>query len=317
MYHHIAEVDLDPWSVCVTPSNFAQHLEVLQKHYYPMELKQLAQAHREGNIPHRAVAVTFDDGYADNLHHAKPLLQQYNIPATVFVTTGHIGKEREFWWDELERILLQPSKLPQQLRLVINGKTHQWELGKASNYSQEDYQRDLSQNPFKAKSGSRLFFYYSISQLLKPLPQSEQLKALDEIRTWANIEPGTRPTHRSLLPEEVCELDQGEIVEIGAHTVTHPYLSAHSADFQQDEIQRSKDHLEKLLNHPITSFAYPHGNYTPQTVKLIQQIGFSYACTTIEDSLWQKNDCFQFPRVQVKNWNGAEFARRLLMRLYR
>ncbi|MEH1965218.1 polysaccharide deacetylase family protein [Nostoc sp.] len=309
MYHRVAEVDLDPWSLCVTPQHFAEHLEVLQKYAYPISLQQLAQAHRHGNIPHRAVAITFDDGYADNLHHAKPLLERYGIPATVFISTGYIGKQREFWWDELEWLLLQPQKLPEKFSLKIKTTTHHWELGTAADCSEDDYDRD--RHPWEAKPGSRLFFYYSLWQLLQSLPESDRLKALDEISAWAMVEPIARKTHCSLLPEELLALEQGELVEIGAHTVTHPFLSAHSLAFQRHEIQQSKADLEKILNRPVTSFAYPHGDYTTETVNLISEVGFACACSCIQDIVWRESDCFQLPRFGVENWNGEEFAKQL------
>src|SRR5438874_1513544 len=99
MYHSVAKVDSDPWALRVMPGHFAEHLEVLQKYGHPIRLQQLAQAHRKGNIPDRSLVITFDDGYADNLHNAKPLLERYDIPATVFLTTGLIGCDHEFWWD--------------------------------------------------------------------------------------------------------------------------------------------------------------------------------------------------------------------------
>ena len=58
-----------------------------------MPLQQLAQGLQDGNLPHRSIVVTFDDGYAANLHNAKPLLERYDIPATVFLTTGCIGQQ--------------------------------------------------------------------------------------------------------------------------------------------------------------------------------------------------------------------------------
>jgi peptidoglycan/xylan/chitin deacetylase (PgdA/CDA1 family) len=308
MYHRIAEVDSDPWSLCVTQQNFAEHLEVLQKYFQPKRLQQLAQAHRNGNIAHRSVVITFDDGYADNLYHAKPLLEQYNIPATVFITTGCLGREREFWWDELEWLLLQPGSLPGKLSLNLKGGSQQWELGEAVYYSETDYQRDRQVKAWESQSSSRLFFYYSVWQQLQPLPQKEQLKALEHILTWSDAEPASRSHYRSLLPEEVCVLGQGELVEIGAHTVTHPFLSAHSIGFQQEEIQHSKAYLEELLNYPVTSFSYPFGNYTAQTVRLIQEAGFTCSCSTRSNTVWQGSDCFQFPRFQVENWNGEEFV---------
>jgi peptidoglycan/xylan/chitin deacetylase (PgdA/CDA1 family) len=132
MYHAVAEGCTDPWSLCVSPQRFARQLEVLRKHAQPTRLQQLVAAFHGGEISRRAVIVTFDDGYADNLFSAKPLLESFDIPATVFLTAGYIGDSREFWWDELDKLLLQPGTIPKILRLSVNGIPHQWELGEAA-----------------------------------------------------------------------------------------------------------------------------------------------------------------------------------------
>ena len=75
LYHGIAEVGSDPWSLFVTPQHFAEHLEVLRKHARPMRLRRLAQAFGNVSLASRSVVVTFDDGYANNLHNARPLLE--------------------------------------------------------------------------------------------------------------------------------------------------------------------------------------------------------------------------------------------------
>lgn len=312
MYHRVAEVNIDPWALCVTPQHFAEHLEVLQKYAHPISLQQLAQAHQNGNIPHRAVAITFDDGYADNLHHAKPLLERYDIPATVFVSTGYIGNEREFWWDELERLLLQPGKLPEQLSLDIKGSLRQWDLGRAANYTEQDYQIDRHSKAWEAKPGSRMFFYYSIWQQLRPLLAAERRQILDRILVWANADPTTRQDYRSLSPEELSLLGRGKLVEIGAHTVTHPFLSSRSIELQRDEIQGSKAELERILHRPVTSFSYPFGDRTRETVEITQNIGFDCACTTTKDIVWRQSNSFELPRCGVENWNETEFAQQLL-----
>ena len=89
-----------------------------------MGLSRLAQELGEGTLKPGAVAVTFADGYANNLYEAKPLLEHHEVPATVFVTSDMVGHDREFWWDKLEAMLLAPRKLPQTLRLEIEGETH-------------------------------------------------------------------------------------------------------------------------------------------------------------------------------------------------
>jgi peptidoglycan/xylan/chitin deacetylase (PgdA/CDA1 family) len=312
MYHRVAEVDLDPWSLCVTPRHFTEHLEVLQNYYQPVTLKKLAQAKHSGTIPYRAVGVTFDDGYADNLHNAKPLLEQYRIPATFFVTTGHVGKEREFWWDELQEILLQPGRLPDTLSLLIDGSTQTWELGTAVEYSEEDRKCDRTQLAWQAQPGSRLFFYYSVWKVLRSLPNEKRDRVIEQIQSWARAKPAMRSQYRLMSSEEVRTLGEGELVEVGAHTVTHPFLSAHATALQKAEIEQSKADLEALLQRPVTTFAYPYGDYAPETVKLAREAGFVCACSTVEDTVWWRKDRFLLPRFQVHNWNGQEFAQQLL-----
>lgn len=309
VYHRVAEVGSDPWSLCVTPRHFAEHLEVLQKYCRSISLGQLVQTHRAGNIPCRAVAVTFDDGYADNLYNARPLLERYDIPAMVFVTTGYLGHEREFWWDELDRLLLQPGTLPERLSLSVNGSTFQWELGEGAFYSEYDYRRNRDRKALEGSPGSRHFLYYSVWQRLQPLPEAKRRKVLAELVAWAGAESVGRLTHRSLSLEEVVTLAQEELVEVGSHTVTHPVLSALPAASQRDEIQQSKAHLEDVLNRPVTSLAYPHGDYTGETVALVREAGFTCACSSVADIVWRSTDCFQLPRFNVKDWDGEEFTK--------
>ncbi|MBD2358445.1 polysaccharide deacetylase family protein [Tolypothrix sp. FACHB-123] len=312
MYHRVAEVDLDPWGLCVTPHHFAEQLEVVQKYAYPLSLKQFVQAYQNGKIPNRAVVITFDDGYADNLHNAKPLLEEYNTPATVFVSTGYIGQEREFWWDELERLLLKPGKLPEKLSLTINGSVHQWELGTAADYSLEKYQRDRTCKAWEAAPGSRMHFYYTIWEVLRPLSDSQRLKALKDILTWSHAQPTARQTYRPLFLEEVSTLADGKLVEIGAHTVTHPFLSAQSKELQRYEIEHSKTYLEKILNRSVTSVSYPFGDRTTETIELARCAGFDCACSTAQGLVWYKSNRFDLPRFAVENWNGEEFVKQLL-----
>src|SRR5438552_1883786 len=102
LYHRIADWETDPQLLCVTPKHFTEHLEILKELGPIVSFSQL-------NHTDRASIITFDDGYADNLHNAKPILQCQDVPATVFIATGQVGQTTEFWWDELERLLLQPD----------------------------------------------------------------------------------------------------------------------------------------------------------------------------------------------------------------
>ena len=312
LYHRVTEVGSDPWSLCVSPHHFAEHLEVLRKHGSIIPLRQMRQDLADGNLPRQALAVTFDDGYADNLRNAKPMLDRFDVPATVFVTTGYLGSEREFWWDELERLLLEPGTLPEKLYLSVNGSTYQWEIGEAAYYSEETY-RCLRRWHIEQQDDPtvRHYLYRTLWQLLYPMRDDERRKLLDDLLAWGNAKRTGRPTHRALSQDEVVNLVQGGLVEVGAHTVTHPSLSALPMALQQSEIQESKKYLEEIIGRPVRSFAYPHGDYTADTVSIVRETGFSCACSADAGIIDQRTGHFQLPRVQVLDWDGEEFARQL------
>src|SRR5689334_19132029 len=91
MYHRIGEPGEDPWALAVSPRHFSEHPQVLGHRRELVPLHDLASRVVEGKAVDRLAALTFDDGYADNLYEAKPRLQENRMPATVFVTTHPSG----------------------------------------------------------------------------------------------------------------------------------------------------------------------------------------------------------------------------------
>ena len=314
LYHRVSQLPTDPQLLCVTPGHFAEHLEILRKEYNPVGLRELSQAYQQEKLRRRAVVVTFDDGYYDNLINAKPLLERYSTPATLFVATGYSEREGEFWSDELERLRLQPGNLPDTLSLTITGKRHQWNLGDATSYSEEEYERYRTWNVRKRNLGPRQAFYNALHPLIRSLAHEEQREVLDALSAWAGIKPIVRLTHRTLSTDELLCMAKGRLVEIGAHTVTHPVLSSLPPGMQETEIQGSKARLEEILGRSVTSFAYPYGlrsDYSPETVAIVKQAGFDCASSSEEDNVWRGSDRFQLPRRIVFDWDGEQFARKL------
>lgn len=324
LYHRVAEVPSDPFKLCVSPRHFAEQLEVLRQQNLkqqsqPIHLQNLAQTVRDGKSLDRSISITFDDGYADNLHHAKPLLEQFEIPATVFVATGNIENQREFWWDELERLLLQPGRLPKILSLTVGERTYSWDLGEAAEYGVADYERDRTWTwyvPEDADPSPRQRVFRSLYQFLQPLLPIDRQRLMDELLAQAGVATTGRDTHRSLSPTEVQILAAGGAIEVGAHTVTHPKLSALSAAEQRQEIEQSKSRLEAILERSVTSFAYPHGDYTKVTAELVAGAGFACACSTRVNRVRRQTNCFQIPRMEVGDWDGDTFAKQLARWFY-
>jgi len=309
IYHRVTELPNDPFLLAVRPENFAGQMQLIRECYYPVRLHDLVSALRDRKIPNRSVVVTFDDGYADNLHQARTLLEHYQVPATVFVTGSAVGSSREFWWDELDRLLLQPGKLPPKLHLHFAGCEVDWDLGEASTYTSDDLRRDQDWHIEKEEDPTpRHRLFRRLYERLHSLPDGERQKVLDDLLAWTRAEPGGRLTHRTLAPDEVILLDKSDFIEIGAHTMNHPNLAALPPVEQREEIQHSKDHLEAILNHPVTSFAFPYGSNTPKTIAILNDVGFESACATHSDPVWPTTSRFQLPRLVVRDWDQQTFA---------
>jgi peptidoglycan/xylan/chitin deacetylase (PgdA/CDA1 family) len=311
-YHGVMDAVSDPWRLHLPPTRFAEQLEIIKRHASVLRLSELVHGLKAGKLPRRSIVLTFDDGYANNLTHAKPLLAKYAVPATVFVTTGYLDDQREFWSDELERLLLTPGRLPAQLRIRINGHSPEWDLRETAEYKPDDYARYRTWNAWQAETPTvRHTVYRELYQEMQLLPLSEQRRVLAELQEQVELTATPRPLHRFLTPEEVSALAQDGLIEIGSHTVSHPLLPGLSPAEQEREIRTSKRVLEEITAQPVSSFAYPYGRYTEDTVNLVRASGFLSACAAEGTVTQAKTDLFQLPRCPVQDWDGTQFERLL------
>lgn len=312
LYHRVGEFDQDPLQLAVSRTHFEEHLQVLSKIYRPSSLQELTVSLKSRRVPQFGAVVTFDDGAADNLHNAKPLLERYNIPATVFVATEYCHGLREFWWDELERLFLVSADLPERLSLSLNGISREWNLRSTKPFVAAEH-RDWNVLA-KASPTSRHAVYQDVSAVLRELPVAERFDQIAKLQKWAGLESKPRKTHRALTHDEIRQLAEGGLIEVGAHTVNHPALSTLSPPDQITEIIESKRELESILNRPVTSFAYPYGtkdDYTRESVDAVRQAGFTCACSNYTGVVQPRTDLFELPRFVVRDWDGNEFEQRL------
>src|SRR5262249_33081843 len=120
-YHQVTARTLDFHRLAVSPADFRAQMAWLQRHCRVMPLAELAESVRTRTIPPDAVAVTFDDGYADNLEVASPILMEIGLPATFFVLYPPADGAAAFWWDTVEGILLGDRPIPPVLEIERNG----------------------------------------------------------------------------------------------------------------------------------------------------------------------------------------------------
>ena len=309
MYHRIAQDDLDPWHLCVSPNNFAAQMELLRRERRPMRLDDLTSELEQGRCPRGAVVVTFDDGYRDNLLAALPVLEAFDVPATVFCTAGVVGGEQAFWWDQLAGLLLGPDLLPPALALDVGGDHKRIELHAAERYAAADRAADRRRRDDEAPASARLGFYREVWGWLRPLAECDRTVALDQIARWSSAAGADVP--RPLSREQARALAASPLIEIGAHSVTHAALSTLAPSAQRSEIGHSKAQLEALVARPVVSFAYPFGDQGADTAALVREAGFRSSCTTEAGAVRPGTDPFQLPRMAVGDWDADTLARTL------
>jgi len=293
VYHTIADAERDPFGITVAPADFDGQMGVLARRFNVLSLEQLGAGLQRGRLPDRAVVVTFDDGYANNLTAALPSLTAHGVPASLFVATGYIDQGREFWWDEIERLTADNADGDRApvLELEVSGSS---------------LRADMSDGIAAARE---------ISLWLQGRPAGGVEDGLEQLRRWAGNSAGQPPreTHRPMTLEELRELAGSGQFEIGAHTRHHFRLGAQTEDVQRDEIAGSRDDLKAWLGAAPTVFAYPFGNpsgdYTPGTVAVVEQLGFELALSGWPGLTERSTSRYELPRWFVTTREPTEFER--------
>ena len=262
-YHRVADEAPDPFGMCVRPELFEKHLAAIRRYARPIRLSELVANGENGKPLSGCVAVTFDDGYADVLSAAKPALERYEVPATVFVATGFIGGR--FWWDELA--------------------AHDTPV------SRKEYRR------LRSLSGAEL--REALNTRLASISERG-----DDAR---GSKSGEAP--RALREDEIGTLVSGGLVEIGAHTVSHPLLTGLPSGRQREEIEGSRATLERLTAQRITTFAYPFGDYDSAVVGRVREAGYECACTSRSDVVRRDSPAHELPRMWPSHRGSQDFIR--------
>lgn len=314
LYHRVGDPAVDPWGLNVTPQRFATHVQFLRQCMSPVSLSAFYEDTAVHLPNKRAVAVTFDDGYVSSLENTHEALEKFEVPATCFVPTGWVGSDTEFWWDELERIVLGPQGLPDLLEVVIGDEALSWR-DRRSPASRGFAHADRSWRAWHGRHPSaRHELYARLWELCLPLDPQTRENAIKLLRDWAACGSVARGSHRVATAAEVRTFAGGSLFAFGAHTVTHPLLAGLSESAQRQEIAGSRLSLEDVLGRSVTAFAYPfgkRGDYSEQTVALVRASGYTCACANFPGLVTRGTDVYQLPRLFVEDWDADELSRRI------
>ena len=299
MYHRVASPAADPWNICVSPENFAGHMRALAQLADVVPLQELPTSLRKGRRSRPVAAVTFDDGYLDNLLAAKPVLDSLDIPATVFVPTGWIGDSRPMWWDRLSHALLTPETLPASLALSVHGQDFAWQ------------QPEVSRKDGIGRR-ARMRLHREVWSRMRTLPDDESRQAVvDALVATLNTDETAVAGARPLTRDELRALAAGGRFQVGSHSVNHPTLPSLSGEAKAWEIEESARQFEEILGARPAIFAYPYGDLDDESVGLVREAGYALACSIREDLIWEGDDPYRLPRIAAGNWSAGEFHKRL------
>ncbi len=245
---------------------FREQIEAIARHYDPISLDDLLSFVREGkSVPTRAVVVTFDDGYADNLEVAVPILNQVGVPATFYITVDCVETARPPW----------PSRLRYPF---FTTKERTWrDEGKLWALDDDD---------------SRSRAYLKACDDCAKLTGAAQDEFVDRIERELNAAiPGSTET-KMLTWDQVRALrKKGHIV--GSHTMTHPNMAYVPVEDARRELLQSKQKLDAQMGEPITHFSYPcpalWPHWNSETLAISKEIGYETAVTT-EGGMVRKQD---------------------------
>lgn len=309
IYHRVAELDCDPQWLGVPPGQFDEQMAVLARRWRPVELGELADAVRAGDVPDGAVAVTFDDGYADNWTHAVPILKRYGVPATIFVTTHGDAPGRELWWDELERLTLGSHSLPRRVTLQIDREVLVWDLDREPESSDS-----TGWNVAMTPDTPRRRLYAELHDALRVVRAETRWHVLEQLRAVTGLSPAPRASHRLMSNQEIAEAFRSGLIDIGAHTVTHPVLATLATEDQRWELAESRGVLAEITGGPVSAVSYPYGgrrDYSATTIEIAESLGFLVGCANHAGCVTRDSNVLALPRVLVRDWDGDEFERRI------
>jgi len=239
--------------------DFTRQIEYLSRHCSVIPLYEMVERLTKSKSVRGCVAITFDDGFRDNYAIAYPVLMKYNLPSTIFLTTGYIETGEMPWFIRLRSFFMH---FPYNRMSIDLGARH-IEFSMTS--------------PHEKRAASDVVMEY-----LQSCRDEDRLQLLQRLPLDLSDLSLTRTERYMLNWQEIREMSRNGVT-FGVHTVTHPVLSCVSEPVFRYEIGVSRKTIEERTGQPADVFAYPFGrkeHYPPYAPMVLKELGFKCALTT-------------------------------------
>ena len=244
---------------CVPPSLFFKHMDYVVKHYRIVSLDQLVEALERGTLPSRAAVITFDDGFADNFHHAYPFFKERMIPATIFLAMKPLTSGKPLWVQELHYLTgrFGSRSVAEKLGTIAGNREITPSAG----------QHGAEITTLKALEG---YLAYSVNK-------DRRDEILDVLyREFAVLREGALSGQKPYLDWDQVQQMHADGISFGNHGMSHTSFASMPLDEQEKEIRDSKKSMDQHLPMAFIPFSYPFGqarDFTPETESLVKRAG--------------------------------------------
>lgn len=268
-------------------ARFDRDMALLSKVFTVLPLEEAVTRLLNATLPRRAAAITFDDGYRDNLEVAAPILRKHGLTATFFIASGFLNGGRMF-----------NDTVTETIRRLPSGDIDLSWIGLGV--------RTISD------MASRAALIGQFNAAIKYLSLEARQEASDRLGHRLS---DSLPNDLMMTDEGVRTLARGGMT-IGGHTVTHPILARVSSDEAMHQIRQNRADLTAIVGHAPTLFAFPNGkpgrDYTDEHALMARQAGYSAAFAVGGQIAWSSADRFQIPRISSQAASPTRLAARML-----
>lgn len=200
-----------------------------------ISMEEVYQRLISGRHGRRFVALTFDDGYRDNLKHAWPILKRHQVPFTIYVPSAYPEGRGELWWLVLEEAIARHP----QIEVTLDGNESVF---------------DCPTPETKQETFEVIYRHIRSRETY-----DELLQVIRELAFGYGIDTARLCRELCMGWDELAWLAADPLVTIGAHTVTHPILAKLPEDEARLEMLNGAREIAAKLGRMPAHFAYPVG----------------------------------------------------------